>query len=202
MAYGIGAMESPRSSLVLVRHCATDWSASGRHTSHTDLSLSAAGAIDAPHIGARLQKLTGETFARIVASPRRRAQETCQRAGFESNVAIDDDLVEWDYGSYEGLTTPEIRATTPTWSLWDDGAPGGESPEDVQARADRFIERSLRHADSSLVFSHGHFLRVLTARWLALPVRDGRLFALDPGSISVLGFEREQGVIRQWNQVT
>jgi broad specificity phosphatase PhoE len=182
---------------VLVRHCATEWSAAGKHTSHTDIGLSDIGRLQ---LGQVASQLRDRTFAAVFCSPRRRARETCTGAGFEHRATIDDDLVEWDYGHYEGRTTAEIRADRPQWSLWTDGTPGGETPEAVARRADRWIEHASPTDAAVLVISHGHFLRVLAARWLDLPPSEGRLFGLDPGGISCLGYERDQRVIRKWNQ--
>jgi broad specificity phosphatase PhoE len=181
--------------VVLVRHGETAWTISRQHTSHTDVPLTDRGRERAAVVG---QRLAGRRFALVLTSPRRRAVETCQAAGYP-DATVDEDLVEWDYGDYEGRTTAEIREERPGWTLWDDGAPGGETAAEVTARADRAVQR-LRVVDGdAVVFSHGHFLRVLAARWLGLPATDGRLFALDPGSTSVLGWEREQPVLRSWN---
>jgi broad specificity phosphatase PhoE len=181
--------------LVLVRHGETEWTISGQHTSRTDVPLTVEGRRQAERLRDRL---SGLEPAIVLTSPRRRASETCRLAGFGDVAVVDDDLVEWDYGDYEGRTTAAIRAEVPGWTLWRDGVPGGETAEDVGARADRVIERT-RHAGDVLVFSHGHFLRVLAARWLDLAPDAGGFFALDPASVSRLGWEREQAVLRGWN---
>lgn len=180
-----------------MRHGETPWTISGQHTGRTDVSLTAEGRCEAERLAPRL---AGRTFARVLTSPVQRATETCRLAGFTELAELCDDCREWDYGDYEGRTTEEIRADVPGWSLWRDDVPGGETAAQVAARADRVIERLRGAPGDALVFSHGHFLRVLTARWLGLGPEDGRLFALSPASISVLGWEREQAVITQWNE--
>jgi probable phosphoglycerate mutase len=182
--------------VLLVRHGETEWSRAGRHTGRTDLPLTEEGRADAARLGDRLR---GRAFALVLTSPLRRAVETCAIAGFGDRAERDADLREWDYGDYEGRTTAEIRAEHPRWTLWWDGTPGGETATDVGARADRVLER-VRAADGDvLLIAHGHLLRVLTARWLGLSPTEGRLFALDPATLSVLGYEREAAVIRRWN---
>ena len=180
--------------MVLVRHGETEWSRTGRHTGRTNLPLTEEGERQARAVGAALR---GREFALVRSSPLRRAFDTARLAGFEPEVR--DDLAEWDYGEYDGLTTPEIREQVPDWTIWRYGALGGESVEQLAARADRAVAELLAVDGDVLVFSHGHFLRVLTARWLGLEAADGRLFALDSGTLSTLGFEREQRVIRSWN---
>jgi len=143
------------------------------------------------------EALRGREFALVVSSPLIRARETARLAGFEPELR--DDLAEWDYGEYDGLTTPQIREQVPDWTIWGYGAVGGESVEQLAARGDRVVAELLAVDGDVLVFSHGHFLRVLTARWLELGAADGRLFALDSGTLSTLGFERDQRVIRSWN---
>ena len=182
--------------IVLVRHGETEWSASGKHTSHTDLSLTEAGAERARALSPELAEWT---FAAVFSSPYKRARETCDLAGLGDRVELLDDLHEWDYGEYEGLTTPEIRTEVPDWSLWRDGCPGGEMPDEVGARADRVLTR-LRQIDGDVVvFAHGHILRVLTARWLQMGPEQGARFALKAGALSVLGYERETEVLQRWN---
>jgi broad specificity phosphatase PhoE len=182
--------------LVLVRHGETEWTKSGQHTGRTDIPLTDRGREDAFRLRDQLE---GWTFAQVLSSPLSRALETARLAGFGDRVETVDDLREWDYGEYEGRTTADIRTQRRRWSLWLDGAPGGESAADVGARVDRLI-KELRDVDGDVVvFAHGHVLRVLTARWLGLTPADGRLFALDPATISVLGYERETPVIRRWN---
>jgi probable phosphoglycerate mutase len=181
--------------IVLVRHGETAWTISRQHTSRTDVPLTDRGLERA---AALRERLADRRFAVVLTSPRRRAIDTCRAAGYP-DATVDDDLVEWDYGDDEGRTTADIREERPGWTLWADGSPGGETAVEVTVRADRVIER-LRAVDGdAAVFSHGHFLRVLAARWLGLDAAAGRLFALDPGSTSVLGWEREQPVLRSWN---
>ena len=179
----------------LVRHGATEWSVSGRHTGRTDLALLPEGEETARSLGARL---AGIDFALVLTSPRQRARRTAELAGF-AGAEVDEDLAEWDYGDYEGITTDEIRERDPRWTIWGGLTPGGETADQVSARLDRVVER-VRGADGdTLVFGHGHALRALTARWLGLPVADGRLLRLDTATLSVLGFEREQPVVLRWN---
>ena len=180
--------------VVLVRHGETEWSRDGRHTGRTDVPLTERGEEQARSVGLALH---GRAFALVVSSPLQRALETARLAGFSPQLR--EDLAEWDYGRYEGRRTAEIREEVPDWTIWGYGAPSGESPEQVGARADRVVAE-LREVDGdALVFAHGHLLRVVTARWLELPPADGRLFALDSGTLGSLGYEREQSVIRSWN---
>jgi broad specificity phosphatase PhoE len=180
--------------IVLARHGETEWSASGQHTSTTDIPLTDRGREAARRLR---ERLAGQDFALVLASPRARARETAQLAGFDPE--IDADLAEVDYGSYEGLTTPQIREERPGWSLWTDGSPGGETLAQVGARADRVIARALAADGDVALFAHGHILRVLAARWLELPPERGGSFGLDTASLSELGFERENRVISHWN---
>jgi broad specificity phosphatase PhoE len=180
--------------VVLVRHGETEWSRDGRHTGRTDVPLTEDGERQARAVG---EALRSREFALVLSSPLTRALSTARLAGFEPEVR--DDLAEWDYGEYDGVTTPEIREKVPGWTVWGYGALGGESVADLGERADRVVEVLLAAEGDVLVFSHGHFLRVLTARWLELGAAEGRLFALDSGTLSTLGFEREQRVIRTWN---
>jgi broad specificity phosphatase PhoE len=180
--------------VVLVRHGETEWSAALRHTGRTDLPLTSAGEEEARAVG---EALRGREFALVLSSPLRRALDTATLAGFAPQVR--SELAEWDYGEYEGLTTGQIRETVPDWTIWRYGARGGESGAEVGARVDRVIEEILQAEGDVLVFAHGHLLRVLCARWLELEPSDGRLFALDPATLSTLGFEREQRVIQVWN---
>jgi broad specificity phosphatase PhoE len=182
--------------LVLVRHGATDWSRAGRHTGHTDVPLTDEGRAEAVEIGRRLR---GHDFAAVLTSPLGRAAETCAIAGFGTRATTDPDLREWDYGAYEGRTTPEIRAEHPGWSLWRDGASGGENAEEVGARVDRVIGEVRAAGGDVLAFAHAHVLRVLTARWVGLPPSAGALFTLSTGTISVLGWERETPTVNRWN---
>ena len=183
--------------VVLVRHGETEWSRSGKHTGRTDIPLAERGRQDARAVG---DALRNRTFALVLTSPLTRAAETCRLAGFGEAAVQRDELREWDYGAYEGRTTAEIRRERPGWTLWRDGVPEGESIEEVAARVDRVIPE-LRSIDGdALLFAHGHVLRILTARWLGLDPSGGRLFALDPATLSALGYERETPVVRLWNQ--
>ena len=191
---------------VLVRHGETEWSKSGQHTGLTDLPLTEKGRSDAAKLSPHL---SGRSFGLVLISPLGRAQETARLAGLSGET--DDNLVEWDYGAYEGRRTADIRQDIgdPTWTIWRDPIPPGETPgeqpEQVAARAQHVIDRCLavvsQDQDAALV-AHGHFLRILTATWLGLPAVDARLFALDAGALSALGFEHEQHVIRTWNSAT
>jgi broad specificity phosphatase PhoE len=183
---------------VVVRHGATEWSRSNRHTGRTDLPLLDDGRIEAEDIGRRL---AGHVFSMVLTSPLRRARETGEIAGFGSHAEVCEDLREWDYGEYEGCTTDEIRSQRPGWSLWSDGAPAGESADDVGRRADRIVSRVKQTTGDVLAFAHGHFLRVVGARWVGLPPAAGALFTLAPATISVLGWERDVAVVTRWNDV-
>lgn len=180
--------------VVLVRHGETEWSRDGRHTGFTDVPLTERGEAEARAVGAALR---GRSFALVLSSPLQRALETGRLAGFSPEVR--QELAEWNYGAYEGRRTPDIRKEVPDWTIWRNGAPGGESAEEVGERADRVVAELTAVDSEVLVFGHGHLLRVLCARWLELEPSDGRLFALDPATLSTLGFEREQRVIRVWN---
>ena len=182
----------------LVRHGETEWSASGRHTSRTDIPITEAGRAQALELGRRL---AGHPFALVLTSPRQRATETARLAGFGEAV-VDDDLREWDYGTLEGRTTAEIRAAIPDWTIWTGPWPGGETADEVAARADRVLARcqAVSVEGDTLLFAHGHFLRVLAARWLDLPAAGGGHFALGTATIGVLGWERERPVIETWNE--
>jgi probable phosphoglycerate mutase len=196
----------PHPIVALARHGETEWSLSGQHTGLTDLPLTANGEEQARRLGVRLR---GMAFARVLTSPLQRAARTCELAGFGANAETDPDLVEWDYGDYEGIRTAEILRTSPGWQLFRDGCPGGESPEDAGVRADRVIDR-LRGAEGDvpgggpgdiIVFSSSHFSRVLAARWLGLPPGAGAYFILNTASLSLLGYEHDQTepTIRLWN---
>ncbi|KAA1373023.1 histidine phosphatase family protein [Aeromicrobium fastidiosum] len=181
--------------LWLVRHGETEWSRTGQHTSVTDLELTA----DGEAIAARLQHpLADQPFARVLASPRRRARRTAELAGFAA-ADVDDDLAEWAYGDYEGLTTPQIHESDPAWSVWTGVTPGGETAQQVAARLDRVVAAARDIEGRTLVFAHGHSLRALAARWLGLDVAQGRIFDLDTATISVLGDDRGIPVVRRWN---
>jgi broad specificity phosphatase PhoE len=187
---GTGAAE-----LWLVRHGETEWSRDGRHTSVTDLDLTGPGVEVARTLR---ERLAGTTFDLVLTSPRRRARRTAELAGFP-DAHVDDDLVEWDYGEYEGVTTAEIRETVPGWTVWTHPTPGGETAEEVTARLDRVVGKARAHGGRVLVFGHGHALRALTARWIEQPVAEGRFFKLDTATVSSLGYERDFPVLLTWN---
>jgi broad specificity phosphatase PhoE len=184
--------------IVLVRHGETEWSANGRHTSRTDLPLTEAGHRQAAGLAVSLSEWS---FGLVLCSPLRRARETCELAGLGDRAEISEELREWDYGDYEGLTTLEIRAQRPDWDLWRDGCPGGETPDQTGARADRALAR-LRAVDAgdAVAFAHGHILRVIGARWIDQPAAGGARLILSAGAVSVLGHERETEAISRWNQ--
>ena len=186
--------------IYLARHGETAWSLSGQHTGLTDLPLTARGERN----GSRLrQRLAGLTFAKVFTSPLQRARRTCELAGFGPVAEIDNDLLEWNYGEYEGRRTSEIRAERPNWQLFRDGCPGGESPQQVAARADRAVCRLRAVEGDVLLFSSGHFLRVLAVRWIGLELTtNARLFMLSTASLSAVGYEDslERPVIRLWNE--
>lgn len=190
--------------LWLVRHGETEWSLSGRHTGRTDIPLTEHGRERAVELG---KFLAGTKFAAVRCSPMRRARETCAIAGYGDVAVVDPGLMEWDYGVYEGRTSQEIQAEIPGWSVWKDAIVGGETVEQVGARADGVIARALAAAGPETedvlrvaLFAHAHILRILAARWVGLAPRDGRLFVLGTGSVSVLGWERETRVIQRWNR--
>lgn len=185
-------------TLWLLRHGETPWTILGRHTGRTDVPLTPRGERQA---GALSHRLTGQTFALVLTSPLLRARQTCRLAGYSSVAELEPDLVEWDYGAYEGRTSAEIHAEQPGWTIWQAGAPGGETPGDVGLRADRVIARALEASGDVALFAHGHLLRVLAARWIGRPPSAGGSVALDTASVSMLGFEREQRVIRHWNEI-
>ena len=187
---------APQNEIVLVRHGETEWSRSGRHTGRTDVPLTERGREDAVALA---EALRGRTFELVLTSPLARAADTARLAGFGEVAETRAELREWDYGAYEGRTTSDIREERPGWSLWRDGVPGGETAAEVGARADLVIDELRSLAGDALVFAHGHLLRVLAARWVGLEPVDGRLLALDPATISILGYERETPVIRVWN---
>jgi probable phosphoglycerate mutase len=185
--------------LWLIRHGETEWSRSGAHTGLSDIPLTAQGREEATALGRNLGRyLEPRQFALVLVSPLGRARETCRLAGYPDAV-IDADLREWDYGDYEGLTTPEIQAGRPAWSLWTDGVPNGETVAQVAARAERAIARALPVEGDVALFAHGHILRVLTACWLGLPPQDGSLFALGTAAVSTLGYEHQSRVVTRWN---
>src|SRR5205823_4914670 len=195
---GLIYMSERLPTVYLARHGETAWSLSGQHTGLTDLPLTAHGERNARSLGERLK---GMTFAAVFTSPLQRARRTCELAGFGGRAEVDRGLVEWDYGQYEGRRSIEIRQERPDWQLFRDGCPGGESPAQIGARADRVIERVRAIDGDVLLFSSGHFLRVLAARWLSLDPAAGRFFLLSTASLSAVGYEhnRSQPVIRLWN---
>jgi broad specificity phosphatase PhoE len=187
------------SMVYLARHGETAWSLSGQHTGRTDLPLTERGERQAHALGERLR---GLVFSKILTSPSQRAVRTAELAGFRAIAEIDSDLAEWDYGQYEGRRTAEILAARPDWQLFRDGCPGGESPQQVGSRADRVVQRVRAVNGSVLIFSSGHILRVVTARWLGFEAAGGRYFVLDTASLSILGYEHnlKEPVIRLWNE--
>ena len=192
-------MSSACPEIYAVRHGQTEWSLSGRHTGRTDIPLTAAGEEAARGIAGRLPAIN---FAAVWSSPSQRARNTCALAGFGDRCVVKDDLAEWDYGAYEGITTKAILAGRPDWRLFRDGCPDGETAADVGARADRIIAGLRALGGSALIFSSAHVLRVLAARWIGLPPQGGACLVLDTASISVLGYEHDltEPVIRRWNQ--
>ena len=201
MSCGFQPMTKILPVLYLARHGETAWSLSGQHTGLTELPLTERGERNARNLGPRL---AGLTFAKVFTSPLQRATRTCELAGFAAAAEVDRDLVEWDYGDYEGLRTAEIHDKRPEWKLFRDGCPGGESPDQIGARADRVVGRVRAVKGDVLIFSSGHFLRVLAARWLGLEPVNGRLFMLKTASLSALGYENElsQPVISLWDDTS
>lgn len=192
-------MTPPR--IYLVRHGETAWSLSGQHTGRTDIPITPKGEQDAASLRGPLAALHVEA---VYTSPLQRARRTGELAGFESMQVIDD-LIEWDYGDYDGLTTPQIHTRKPGWNLFRDGGPGGESPQEVSDRADRVIARLRAGAGNALIFSHGHFLRSLAARWIGLPISAGRSLILSPATLSILSYDHnraDEPAIELWNSET
>ena len=185
--------------LWLIRRGETEWSLKRKHTSRTDVELTEHGRQRAEELR---DYLAGTEFAAVRTSPMKRARETCEIAGFGDVATVDEGLMEWDYGVHEGRTTEEIRAESPGWSVWKEEITGGETVERVGERADGVIERALAAGSGGRValFAHAHILRILAARWIGLDAREGRLFVLGTGSVSVLGWERETRVIEGWNR--
>ena len=188
--------------IVLVRHGETDWSSARRHTGRTDIPLNAEGRRLAASLQPVLAGLTGIDDAHVLVSPLQRARDTCALAGFADRAIVEPDLLEWDYGDAEGRTTANLRRTDPGWTVWSAPIPGGESLVDVGARADNLLARLVTEGRLVVLFAHAHVLRVLAARWCALPPAAGRSLTLDPASVSILGHERETPVIERWNLVT
>jgi probable phosphoglycerate mutase len=182
--------------LYLVRHGETAWSLSGQHTGITDLPLTERGRRVARALAPRLAEVA---FQLVLSSPLLRARETCELAGLGERALVDPDLMEWNYGAYEGLTPDQIRAHDPDWMIFRDGCPGGESPAEVGARVDRVIARVRAVAGDVALFAHGHVFRVLVARWVGLPVEGGQHFLLGTATLNVLGYYREAPAVRMWN---
>jgi broad specificity phosphatase PhoE len=182
--------------LWLIRHGETEWSKSGAHTGRTDLPLTEVGRENASAMGG---VLAGRRFALVLTSPMERARETCRLAGYGDAAQVDRNLCEWDYGDYEGRTTPEIRKEIPDWSLWVAGVPNGETIAQVAGRADAVIKRALAADGDVALFAHGHILRILAACWIGLAPQVGRFLALSTASLSTLGYERATHVIDRWN---
>jgi len=191
------APEEPQ--IVLIRHAETEWTITHRHTGRTDIPLTDRGR-DAAR--ALALTLSGRRFGAVLLSPSRRARETCELAGLAAMSVQNEDLLEWDYGDYEGLTTAQIEARRPGWNQWTDGCPGGEQAVDVGVRADRAIAAAVASPGPVAIFSHGHMLRVLGARWAGLGAEQGAKLGLSPGAICLLGHEHERRIIARWNQVS
>jgi broad specificity phosphatase PhoE len=189
-------MSKATNDVWLIRHGETEWSRTGRHTGVTDLPLTEAGRQSAKSLAPVLAR---ESFALVLTSPLKRARETCELAGLGAQARVDADLVEWNYGTYEGLTTVEIRERVPGWLLFRDGAPGGERAEEVGRRVDRVIAGARAAPGDVVIFSHGHLLRALAARWLGWPAAAGQHFLLDTGTVNVLSVYAEVGAIKRWN---
>lgn len=183
--------------VVLVRHGQTEWSVSGKHTGRTDIPLTDLGRRQADALG---EMLSGTEFALVLSSPLSRAWETMDRAGYAADAVATGDLLEWDYGVYEGRRTTDIRTEIPDWSVWTHAIVDGESLEEVGARADSAIDLALRADGPVAIFAHGHMLRILAARWMGLPPAVGRNLLLDTATVSTLGWERENCVLRHWNE--
>ena len=189
-------MAETRPEVDLVRHGETEWSRTGKHTGRTDIPLTDNGRRKAEVLR---PLLAGRRFARVLTSPLSRAAETCRLAGLGEAAEKRDELLEWDYGDYDGLTTPEIREQRPDWRLWRDGCPGGETPDEVAARVDRLIDEVKGLDGDAALFAHGHVLRVLSARWIELGPEWGARLVLGTATLSVLGWERETRAVRLWN---
>jgi broad specificity phosphatase PhoE len=186
----------PSQRIDLVRHGETEWSRDRKHTSRTDVELTRTGERQARAVG---ESLRGRTYDLILVSPMKRAQRTCALAGWGDRAETLEDLREWDYGDYEGLTTPQIREHVPGWTVWTHGPKGGETLESVRARADRVIAVAAEGDGDVLLFGHGHMLRVIASRWIGLGVEGGARLRLETGTVSELGYERETRVILKWN---
>ena len=189
-------MASTRAQIWLARHGQTEWSRDGRHTGRTDIELTDEGRRQATGLRRAFE---GQDFERVISSPLSRALETCRLALPSRSIEPSEALLEWDYGDYEGLTSAQIREKRPGWVLWRDGCPGGESPAEIGARVDPLVAELLQARSDVVLFAHGHVLRVLTARWLGLRPGDGAMLALDTGTVSILGWEHANAVVRRWN---
>jgi broad specificity phosphatase PhoE len=189
-------MSNEEQKIYLLRHGETEWSRSGKHTSVTDVALTENGRVAARRLKSALAK---EVFALVLTSPLQRARETCELAGLGEQAVIEPDLMEWNYGEYEGLTTKEIQLMRPGWSLFRDGCPGGETPEKVGARADRVIAKVGQARGNVALFGHGHIFRVLAARWINLSVNYGEHFLLDTATLNVLGYYYDSAAFKIWN---
>jgi probable phosphoglycerate mutase len=185
-----------QNQLLLVRHGATEWSESGRHTGRTNLPLTEEGREQGRAVG---RALDGRPFALVLTSPLDRARDTCELAGYGEQAVVTDDLCEWDYGNYEGRTTRDIREDVPKWTVWSHSLPNGETIEQVAERADRIVSVALDAPGDVIAFAHGHVLRVVAARWCSLAPQEGRRFMLETGTVSTLGWEHEYRGIRAWN---
>ncbi|MFN0117109.1 MAG: histidine phosphatase family protein [Elusimicrobiota bacterium] len=187
------------SEIYLLRHGETEWTISGRHTGITEVLLTKNGEKEAMEAGQRLQKIT---FDRVLTSPRKRAQRTCDLAGLGSNIEINNDLSEWNYGDYEGLLQSEIQKLQPGWNVFEYGCPRGESPEQVSNRVDRLLSKLRQTKGKIALVSHGHFTRALAIRWVGLPIQYGNILSSSTASISILGFNENNGqpLIKLWNQ--
>jgi broad specificity phosphatase PhoE len=189
-------MAGENQKIFLLRHGETEWSLNGRHTGVTDIPLTENGRLAARRLEPILAR---EIFALVLTSPLQRARETCDLAGLGKRANVEADLIEWNYGDYEGLTTQQIRRTRPAWSVFRDGCPGGELPEQVGARADRLLVKIRAIEGNVALFGHGHFSRVLAARWINLPANYGEHFLLDTATLNVLGYYRESPALKMWN---
>jgi probable phosphoglycerate mutase len=194
-------MSQPLPQIYLARHGETAWTISGQHTGRTDIPLTERGERNARSLGARL---AGRPFAAVYTSPLQRARRTCELAGYSPNAQLDPDLMEWNYGAYEGRMSADIRKERPGWCPWRDGFPGGETLDEVGARANRVVARLRAVGGDVILFSHAHFLRVLAAAWLGAPFADGRLLLLTTASLSILGYEHglDEPVLRLWNDAS
>ena len=189
-------MAHPVQQVFLVRHGETEWSLNGRHTGITDIPLTEHGRQVAELLRPILMK---QSFTLALTSPLQRARETCRLAGFENMASLEPDLVEWNYGQYEGLTPAQIHATVPGWLLFRDGAPGGEQPVEIGARVDRVIAKARAVTGDAILFAHGHVLRVFAARWLGFPPGEGQHFLLETATLNILSYYRGSPAIKRWN---